>query len=70
MLIIGTRRYKDDVYFTKPMRAVNSVNAFPYYRYPRTKDGPMIPELVEHVLGNIPYIIFVLPYTQEEDAAN
>lgn len=58
--------YKDNLNFTAPIRTDN-IHAFPYYRYPRTKDGPLIPELVEHVIGNIPSILFV---QHEDDTAN
>jgi hypothetical protein len=37
----------------------NDMCCIPYYRYPRTKDGPKIPELVSHVLGLLPSIVFV-----------
>lgn len=37
----------------------DDMGCLPYYRYPRTKDGPKIPELVMHVLGLLPSIVFV-----------
>lgn len=66
-------RYADNVFYMREGQVVAAVvteadkDCFPYYRYPRTKDGPKIPELVEHVLGQMPAIVFVEKL--EEEAA-
>ena len=58
-------QYVDNVFYMREGDIVTSVakeedvGCLPYYRYPRTKDGPKIPELVMHVLGLLPSIVFV-----------
>lgn len=58
-------QYADKVFYMRGGKIVTGVAAeedvccLPYYSYPRTKDGPKIPELVSHVLGFLPSIVFV-----------
>jgi hypothetical protein len=58
-------RYVNNVFYMRDGEIVTcveeeaDVGCLPYYRYPRTKDGPKIPELVTHVLGFLPSIVFV-----------
>lgn len=67
-------QYVDHVFYMREGEIVTGVakeedvGCLPYYRYPRTKDGPKIPELVMHVLGLLPSIVFVekMDYDQEE----
>ena len=60
-------RYVDKVFYEREGQVVAAVvtedshhdrGCFPYYRYSRTKEGPKIPELVGHVLGHMPAIVF------------
>ena len=57
--------YADHIFYMREGKTVTCVDAeedmgcLPYYRYPRTKDGPKIPELIMHVLGLLPSIVFV-----------
>lgn len=57
--------YAEKIFYMRDGKIVTCVDAeedvgcLPYYRYPRTKDGPKIPELVAHVLGLLPSIVFV-----------
>ena len=50
-------QYADAVFYMRDGAVVSchagedDADCFPYYRYPRTKDGPILPELVMHVLG-------------------
>jgi hypothetical protein len=59
------QRYANSVFYMREgevMRgdiAEDDINCLPYYRYPRTKDGPKIPELVSHVMGILPSIVFL-----------
>jgi hypothetical protein len=63
-------KYKNHVYYmyaqernySNPILVKDDLCVVPYYRYPRTKDGPLIPELVTHVLGHLPSIHFVLQH--------
>ncbi len=58
-------QYADHVFYMRDGEIVTAVaneddiGCLPYYRYPRTKDGPKIPELVMYVLGVLPSIVFV-----------
>jgi hypothetical protein len=59
------QRYAEKIFYMRQGEVVcgnlaaDNVNCLPYYRYPRTKDGPKIPELVSHVMGLLPTILFV-----------
>jgi hypothetical protein len=58
-------QYADHVFYMREgvirlcVAEEDDMTCLPYYRYPRTKDGPKIPELVMHVLGLLPSIVFV-----------
>lgn len=68
-------RYAETIFYMRQGEIVAAAGSeddkgcFPYYRYPRTKDGPKIPELVEHVLGQKPAIVFVEKLDEAEEAA-
>ena len=58
------QRYAEKIFYMREgeVRAAHGaedVNCLPYYRYPRTKDGPKIPELIAHVMSILPTILFV-----------
>ena len=65
-------QYVDHVFYMREGEIVTGVEeeedvgCLPYYRYPRTKDGPKIPEIVTHVLGLLPSIVFVEKMDEEE----
>lgn len=56
--------YADNVLYKKNNRLLPAIShdcAFPYYKYPRTDDGPILPQLVDYVLYPKKYkIVFAL----------
>lgn len=44
----------DDVASSIPLKNENDKNALPWFRYPRTKDGILIPQLIEKIFERIP----------------
>jgi hypothetical protein len=52
--------YSNDVMYKKNntlLPATSQDGAFPYYKYPRTDDGPLLPQLVDYVLSPKKYTI-------------
>lgn len=64
-------QYVDNIFYMREGKIVTAVadeedvGCLPYYRYPRTKDGPKIPELVMYVFGFLPSIVFVEKAAEE-----
>ena len=56
-------KYKNNVYYrgetdviasSIPLKNENDIHGLPWFRYPRTKDGILIPQLIEKIFGRIP----------------
>jgi hypothetical protein len=55
-------RYKLHIKFKKPRtdETIEETIAIPWIRFPRTKDGVSIPQLIERIFGRIPKVMMFL----------